>query len=137
MAFDREIAALSIVCEADGGTHAERVMIAKSFFCRRDLRPAQYGASVAAVCLKRYQYSEWLPDAGDNANLERVSAMPEDHPSIAEAKACYSEASLSFNVKTDPTHFHAASEPPPDWAKDPRVTHLGQVGKSIFYKDVP
>lgn len=132
MAFDREIAALTIFCEASGEPHEGKVAVAATFFNR--LKTNRFGKTVAAVCLQRYQYSEWNDDRGDNANLDRGAETPEADPVMAECLAAYDEAVRGGDPSLGATHYYAVSIPAPAWAA--QGTETVQIGRHKFFKNV-
>ena len=135
MAFDRELAAMTLFCEASGEAPSCRRKIAWSLFNR--LRLGRYGSTIAAVCLKRMQYSEWNADAVDNANLLRAAGMPETDKVMMDCLSAYQEALVRQGV--DPsngaTHFYAKSIPAPSWTA--QATLCAQDGNLLFWRDVP
>src|ERR1035437_4028303 len=112
MAFNRELAALTIFCEASGELHAGKVAVAATLFNR--LKAGRFGKSIAGICLKRYQYSEWNDDQGDNANLERAAVTPEEDPVMVDCLAAYDEAAAGADPSLGATHYHADYIAPPD-----------------------
>ncbi len=133
MAFDREIAALTVYCEASGEPHDGKVAVAATFFNR--LKAGRFGKTVASVCLHRYQYSEWNDDKGDNSNLIRGCETPEANPVMADCLNAYDEALAGADPSLGATHYYAVSIPAPDWAAT--GTETIQIGHHLFFKDVP
>lgn len=135
MAFDKPIATLTVFCEASDQPHLVRQGVAASLFNRCQLNPQRYGGTVAAVCLKRMQYSEFNDDAADNANLERAALTSDENPVMVDCALAYDEASAGADPTGGATHFYAVSIPEPYWAKV--ATFTGQLGAVRFYKNVP
>ena len=133
MAYDREIATITICCEASNQLHVVRQGVAASLFNR--LAAKRYGQTIAAVCLRRYQFSEWLADAADNANLERVASKPNDDPILLDCAVAYDEAAAGKDPTDGATHFYADGIPEPSWAKV--ATFTVKLGAVNFFKDVP
>ena len=133
MAFDREIAALTIRCEAEGESHEGKVAVAASFFNR--LAAGRFGKTIASVCLHRMQYSEWNADPVDNRNLVRVAESADDDPINADCLAAYDEAAAGADPTGGATHYFAVSIPAPNWAATGEFTV--QIGHHLFYKNVP
>lgn len=133
MAFDREIATITVACEASNQPHVVRQGVAASIINR--WHDGRYGATVAAVCLKRYQYSEWLADAADNTNLERVASKSNDDPVLLDCAIAYDEAAAGADPTGGATHFYADGIPEPSWAKV--ATPTAKLGAVNFFKDVP
>lgn len=130
---DKPIAVLTIAAEASNQLHVVRQGVAASIFNR--LKDGRFGKSIAGICLKRYQYSEWLADAQDNANLERVANMAPDDPIILDCAIAYDEAATGIDPTNGSTHFFASGIPTPSWAN--AATMTVKLGSLFFYKDVP
>ncbi len=133
MAFDREIAALTIFCESSGEPYTGKVAVAATLFNR--LKSGRFGKTIAAVCLQRYQYSEWNDDKGDNGNLIRGAETPENDPIMALCLAAFDEASRGADPSMGATHYYADSIAAPAWAAT--GTETVKIGHHIFFKDVP
>ena len=136
MAQDRAIAMLTAFCEASGeGPEARRGVI-WSMRNRRDLDPSRYGSTLAAVCLKRAQYSEWDGDSVDNRNLERAATCPDSDPVMLDCGLAYDEMISGHQDPTNgATHFYAKSIPAPYWTA--QATLCATLGNLLFWKDVP
>jgi hypothetical protein len=134
MAFDRPIAVTTIYCEASGEDHVTRLGVA---FCimNRSKMP-RFGSTIAEVCLERAQFSEWLSDPGDNANLRRAARCPDNDPVMIDCGLAYDQA--YFAAVPDPTHsathYHDTSIQPPAWTEG--AIRTVQLGKLIFYRGV-
>jgi spore germination cell wall hydrolase CwlJ-like protein len=133
MAYDKAIAVITIACEASNQPHAARQGVAASIFNR--LADGRFGATIAAICLKRFQYSEWNGDAADNANLERVARLGDDEPVIRDCAVAYDEAAAGADPTHGATHYHDTSIAPPAWTQ--HATRTCEIGALIFYRDVP
>lgn len=134
MAFDREICALTIFCEASGEPPETRRAIANVIFNR--VKHGGFGKTATAVCLKRYQFSEWLPDQGDNANLIRAAETEENDPIMADCLAAYDQAASGGpDLSGGATHFFADTIASPAWTRG--ATFTGKIGRTLFYKKVP
>lgn len=132
MAYDKPIAVITIACEASGESHVARLGVAASLFNR--LHVGRYGKTIAAVCLKRMQYSEWNADRIDNANLLRVANMAVDDPVILDCANAYDEAAAGADPTYGATHFFADSIQSPAWTVG--ATKTVQLGSIVFYRDV-
>lgn len=136
MAFDRAFAGATIYCEASGQSALARRMVAWSLFNR--LRDGRFGSTIAQICLRRAQFSEWLSDPQDNANLLRMAGTPETDSVLMDALSAYQEA-LAGNGP-DPTggatHFYAEPLPAPSWTEPPAIFTV-QEGRLRFYRNVP
>lgn len=129
---DKPIGVLTIAAEASNQSHECRLAIAASLFNR--LADGRFGHSIAAVCLKRYQYSEWNDDSVDNANLIRVAVMLPDDPVILDCAVAYDQAAAGADPSGGATHFFADSISRPQWAA--LATFTVKIGSVLFYKDV-
>ena len=134
MAFDQAIGTMTVYCEASGAGAEAQLAVAYSLMNR--LAAGRYGATVAEVCLRRYQYSEWLPDAGDNADLLRAARVP-DGDLVLQACAQALAQALS-GAAPDPTggatHYYGTNIAAPAWTRG--ATETCQIANLIFYKDV-
>lgn len=133
MAFDRDIAALTIFCEASGEPQEGKVAVAASLFNR--LKHGGFGKTIASVCLHRYQYSEWNDDRVDNSNLLRGAETDEHDPVMQACLEAYDTAAAGQDPTGGATHYYAVSIPAPAWAA--QSTFTVQIGHHKFYKDVP
>lgn len=136
MAYDKEIAALTVYCEASGEPPAARRAVMHSIFNRQRTGAVRYGATIAAVCLKRAQYSEWDGDTIDNRNLERAACAAASDPAMVDCAAAYDEVAGGAPDPTGgATHFYADSIRAPYWTTS--ATACGKIGRILFWKDVP
>lgn len=136
MAFaDRVLGIITIAAEASSESEECQQAIAGSF--RNRVKAGRWEPSIAGVVVQRYQYSEFLPDAGDNANLERVANLPDDAPEIITAANAYDTvmADPNFDPSGNATHFYADGILPPKWAVAPaRLTK--KIGGISFFTNV-
>lgn len=133
MAFDHEIAALTIFCEASSATSDERLAIA---FVILNRKKQGFAKTVAGVCLKHMQFSEWNGDVADNKNLMRGAEVNTDHPMIQDSLHAFiiAESGLVADLTKGATHYHDKTIEPPYWTKDATLTIETKSFK--FYKDV-
>jgi N-acetylmuramoyl-L-alanine amidase len=135
MAYDRAFAAVTTYCEASSATPDERRDVMHSYFNR--LRHGGFGHTIAEVCLRRHQYSEWNGDAVNNANLMRGMRAPDDDPIMVDCGAAFDEVAAANSDPTNgATHYHDKSIAPPYWALPPAIKTL-DTAKFCFYKNVP
>ena len=131
---DSVVVPLTALCE-DSNPDAQRAIM-HSILNRYELDPVRYGSTGAAVCYKRYQYSEYLPDPGDNADLERNASLGARNEAVVRAIGFYH--AIITGQETDftggATHFYATSIAPPAWTKG--ATHCGVWGGTTFWKNV-
>lgn len=136
MPFDRAFGIVTVACEASSESELCQQAVAASL--RNRVRRGRWETTIAGVCMQRYQYSEYLPDKGDNANLERVLSLAEDHPEIVASAAAYDAVMADPNL--DPslgaTHFFADGIPAPSWAVAPAVQTV-RIGSVSFWANVP
>lgn len=133
MAFDREISAMTNFCEASSLSGLARRGVVHSQFNR--LKDGRFGPSIAAICLKRSQFSEWLDDSADNRNLLRAATCGDDDPIMNDCLEAYDEALAGYPDPTnDATHYHDTSIDPPYWTVG--ATRTIQIDTLIFYKNV-
>lgn len=130
---DRSVVTIMMLCE-ESDPEARR-WCGHVAFNRCALNPARYGATPGAVCEKRMQFSEFLPDPADNANLERVLALPETDPAVIEVLAIYDAIA---DGEPDPTGgatgFYATTIAAPAWTVG--ATFTGQRGRTRYYANV-
>ena len=136
MAYDKQIAAITCYCEASNQSPLARRAVIHVMVNRVAANPARFGSTIAAVCLKRMQFSEWNGDSIDNRNLERAASVADSDAVMLDCAAAYDEV---VSGATDPTggatHFFADSIPAPSWTH--QATFCGKIGDILFYKDVP
>lgn len=133
MAFDRPIAAITCYCEASSASPDERRAVMHTFFNR--VADGRFGKTVASVCLKRYQFSEWNDDKGDNANLERAANAADNDPVILECLADFDAISAGAPDTTNgSTHYTDKTISPPAWTVGATLTL--ETNKFRFYKGV-
>lgn len=132
MAFDTQIAAITIYCEASNGTQAEREAIAHVILNR--IKAGRWGKTAAAVCLKRYQFSEWNGDQLDNANLMRAAEAADDDATLRACAAAFVWAKNIDDPTNGATHYHDKSIAPPAWTVGATMTL--ETAKFKFYAGV-
>ena len=134
MAFDREMVALTVFCEASNASPHERRCIVHTMNNR--VKSGRYGQTLAEVCLRRFQFSEWNDDAGDNANLLRGARVSGGDPIMLDCLNAYAEIQTGvFDPTGNSTHYHDKSISPPAWTKD--ATLSLETEKFRFYSKVP
>ena len=138
MAFDREIAAITCFCEASSATPAERRAIIWVMKNRLHDQKRRFGLTIADVCLARYQFSEWLDDKADSANLHRAARALDDDPIMLDCLAAF-DAVMAAPSRDDPTggscHYTDKTIDPPAWAAPPAVLAL-ETEHFRFYRGV-
>ena len=136
MAYDKQIAAITCFCEASNQPPEARRAVIHAMFNRKALNPAYYGPTIAAVCLKRMQFSEWNADQADNRNIERAASAPDSDPIMLDCAAAYDVVEGGACDPTNgATHFYADSIPAPQWTQN--ASFCGKIGSIMFWKNVP
>lgn len=133
MAFNREIASITIFCEASGEAQETREAVAQTLFNR--LKDGRFGKTIAEICLRRMQFSEWNGDKIDNANLMRAARAGDMDAVMLECGAAYDSASGgAFDATDGATHYYDISIAPPAWTSG--ATRTAQLGRLVFYINV-
>lgn len=131
--FDRPYGIAIVACEASSESELCQQAIAASL--RNRVVSGRFEPTIAGVCAQRYQYSETLPDKGDNANYERILNSPDSDPQIISATEAYDTVMADPNL--DPsqgaTHFYADGIPAPTWASPPGMATV-KIGRVNFWK---
>lgn len=134
MAFDREIVALTTYCEASSASPTERRCIVHTINNR--VKDGRFGSTMAEVCLKRMQFSEWNADPADNANLLRGARVSGGDPIMLDCLNAYADIQSGvFDLTKNATHYHDKSISPPAWTKN--ATLSLETEKFRFYSKVP
>lgn len=134
MAFDREIVALTVYCEASNASPSERRCIVHVI--KNRVKDGRFGSTMAEVCLRRYQFSEWNDDQGDNANLLRGAKASGGDPVMLDCVNAYADIESGvFDPTGNATHYHDKSIAPPKWTE--HATHTLTTDKFHFYSKVP
>lgn len=130
MAYDFQIAALTVYCEASGEPQPARIAVAAVMLNRLRLG---YEKTLAAVCLKRKQFSEWNDDPRNNANLLRGARLDDGDRILLDCEAAVRSAYSGLDPTSGATHYHDTSVTPA-WTKD--ATRTAQIGNLVFWKNV-
>lgn len=135
MAFERAYGITCVACEASSEGALCQQAVAASL--RNRVKAGRWEPTISGCVVQRYQFSEFLPDRDDNANLERVVNMPETAPEIVAAAAAYDAvmADAELDPSNGATHFFADGIPVPTWAQAPAVL-CAKIGRVNFYKGV-
>lgn len=119
--------------ETDEGIQAVACVIYNRYKNRKWYSRILGIASLANVCLKKWQFSCWNP--GDQCDTK----LPKANKESRAWKTCENFAILAANDKLpaivgDADHYYATSmKTPPAWAK--KMKFICQVGHHRFYKD--
>jgi len=133
MAFDKPLATITAFCEASSATPEERRCVMHTIFNRQ--RSGRFGPTIAHVCLKRMQFSEWNGDLADNNNLLRAADAGDDSSVMADCAAAYDEIAAGASDPTSgATHYHDKSIAPPTWTAGATMTL--ETPKFFFYSNV-
>lgn len=135
MPFDRSFGIVCVACEASSESEECQQAVAASL--RNRVKAGRWEPTITGVTVQRYQYSEYLSDAGDNSNLERIANMPETAPEIVAAAQAYDTvmADPDLDPSQGATHFYADGIPPPNWAVAPAELAV-KIGKVNFWRGV-
>lgn len=135
MAYDTEIAAMTVFCEASSQDQQTRLAVAFSEVNR--LKTGRFGGTLAEVCLRRKAYSEWNGDKVDNDNLLRAARCTDSDETLEACEDAVYQA--MHGTSADPTggatHYYDTSIAAPDWTAAPAV-FAGQFGNLRFYRGV-
>jgi spore germination cell wall hydrolase CwlJ-like protein len=128
MAYDRELATMTVYMEASGEGPEGMLAVAYVLVNRKDV----HGGTLASVCLRPFQFSCWNTD---DPNRGRIAALNDDDLTLAQAENAVTTA--INETESDPTrgatNYYATSmRTPPDWAS--RMTFTVEIGKHRFYK---
>lgn len=132
MAFDAQIAALTIFCEASSASQAEREAIAHVILNR--VKDPRFPKTAAAVCLQPKQFSEWNGDAVNFRNLSRALEAADDDPTLRACAAAFVWAQQLDDPTNGATHYHDKTIAPPYWTKD--ATLALETDRFRFYSGV-
>lgn len=129
MAFDKEIAAMTVFMEASGEPPEGRRAVA--WVLENRLASGNFGQTLAEVCLEPFQISSWNTT---DPNRKRLARTSDGDPILADCIAAVAEAMEGISDPTlGATNYYAASmSVPPDWAS--RMTFTVQIGNHLFYK---
>lgn len=135
MAYDKEIVSLTAFCEASNASPFERRCVIHTMVNRLKLK--RYGLTLAEVCLKRYQFSEWNDDPANNSNLMRGARTSDNDVTLMDCEYAYNEiiGSGAFDPTKGATHYHDKSISPPLWTS--LATLALTTEKFVFYSNVP
>lgn len=139
MACDRSEGIIIIAAEARNQPHLGKQGVAATLFNR--LKTGRYGKTIAHVCLARKQFSSMNDDKISNDNLLAVADLADSDPVTEDCAKAYDEAATGQDPTLGATHYYDTSIPAPYWtARQPdgrQAVRTVQIGRLIFYKDVP
>lgn len=130
MAFDEEIADMTIFMEASGEPPEGRRAVAWVIVNR--LNSGRYGASLAAVCLHPFQFSCWNTS---DPNRLRIAKTPESDPVLLDCALALQQAQAGGTDPTDGAtlYYSDSMTTPPDWASAAIFTV--KIGSQLFYRE--
>ncbi len=118
--------------EARGESPKGKVAVA-CVILNRARKGGWWGSTPADVCYKRYQFSCW--NLGD-PNRERIQVEAANSEKMLSCMNAVLAASKVSGTENDPSkgacHYHAASIPPPRWAKGKKPDVV--IGGHLFYR---
>lgn len=127
---DLEVMARTIYGEARGESFTGQVAVG-NVILNRARRGGWFGASIAAVCQKPWQFSCW--NAND-PNRDKLLAVDLTSEALRTAvQACL--AAVERDLTSGSTHYYAKHIAPPAWAKGLRPAF--SEGGHLFFNDVP
>lgn len=118
--------------EARGEPYEGKLAVAHVIL-NRARRPGWWGKSIGKVCLKKWQFSCWLPGDPNRRVIENADL---DIPLMREClKACLEAAAGAPDPTGGAAHYYATSMPtPPKWAKGKTPDVV--IGRHAFYRNV-
>lgn len=129
MAFDTEIATLTVFMEASGegpdGIQAVAYVIVNRW------KSGKFGTTIAAVCLKPLQFSCWNTS---DSNRMRAAIIADDDPVLQQCQAAVIDAMA--HTAPDPTdgalYYFADTIQTPHWVS--ALNFTARIGHQRFYK---
>lgn len=97
--------------------------------------------TLAATCIRAFQYSEWNT-SDPNRLAGCIVPMSDQYMALCNQEAVDALSGASQDPTGGATHYYAAGTPEPTWVPGditkniPPATFCGQIGKHLFYKDV-
>lgn len=131
MAYDKQIAALTVYMEASGEAEAGQIAVLNVLVNR--LKTKRWGYTLAEVCLKPYQFSCWNTK---DPNRIRVARLPEDSALLQRIENLVGRALANdLPDNTGGALFYLAPALcDPKWAA--RMKRTATIGKHWFFTDV-
>lgn len=140
---DKEIVALTLWGEARGETHTGRAAIAHVIDNRVKAKRHSFGLTSREVCLKRWQFSCWIPEGGA-ANYQRVieagraikRCIPLG-PKLLDCLAIVDTLQTIPDLTCGATHYltrELYDEKPPAWTIG--LTPCAAIGSHLFFTGV-
>lgn len=130
MNSDIDILARTIYGEARGETYKGKKAVAHVIMNRTSLERFKYDMSIAATCLRAWQFSAWLPN---DPNVEKMHLITLDTPLFRECYRAALEAMDEADFTNGATHYHTKAIDP-NWAQG--KVPCWSEGSHLFYNDV-
>ena len=137
--FDVSVLALTLWGESRGESLEGRIAVA-SVIRNRANEKSWYGKGIAGVCLKRWQFSCWLPQGGES-NFKQLMAMANKSYGVRLKNLAYRECDwiaqgicagdVRDQVKRS-NHYYVDGASTPKWAVG--QTPVLQLGTHLFFR---
>ena len=129
MAYDHEIATMTVFMEASGEPDQGKAAVAHVLVNR--LRAGRWGSTLAAVCLAPLQFSSWN---SSDPNRKRAAELSIDDPVF---QACEMAVAMATDgTSADPTQgatfYFADTIAAPSWAAS--MVETATIGHHRFFK---
>jgi len=100
----------------------------------RVLKPCWWGHTFREVCLKKYQFSCWLPNDPNRGKLLKFSELDPIY-GVAEELARKAMAGTLNDITNGATHYYAKNiKDLPNWAAGKKP--CADIGHHLFFKGV-
>ena len=124
------LAAAQIWAEAEGEPFFCKLGVGEAIRNRMRFRYSSDG-TVAGTVARRFQFSSFNDDVGDNARLIKSLELDDEDPVVRECIRAWRESVASGLVGTA-VCYYAVTIPPPSWV--PGMEFVAQFGKTRFYR---
>ena len=129
---ENSLAAVTIWQEGEGEPYDDKLMIAETIRNRMSLKYSSDG-TVAGTVAKRYQFSAWNDDAGDNARLIASLKLNDNDPIVKDCiRAWHQAVNLETNLANGAVLYCRGDlNPQPSWVKNCMEVARGK--HHVFY----
>lgn len=132
MAFDAQICALTIFCEASSSSQDERLAVAHVI--RNRVASKRWSTTPSGVCTDYMQFSSWNGDHKSRQNLLRGMNTPDADPVMRACSLAWLSSGNTFDPTKGATHYTDMSISPPSWTDGAEMTL--QTEHFRFYANV-